>query len=104
MRRRDFIALCLARRSPPLSTRAQQPSGFRRIGILETIPAELNKANVESFRSSATLSVAERGGRTSGKGVRDAAINRGPGYPANLLWHERLYQTNRSMSVQSGLS
>ena len=34
----------------PLSARAQQPPGLRRIGILETIPAELNKANLDSFR------------------------------------------------------
>jgi putative ABC transport system substrate-binding protein len=49
MRRREFIAGATALAAWPVAARAQQRKTFR-IGIVETISAELNAANLAGFR------------------------------------------------------
>jgi putative tryptophan/tyrosine transport system substrate-binding protein len=49
MRRREFITLIGAAAAWPLAARAQQPKVWR-IGMMETISAELNAANLGAFR------------------------------------------------------
>src|SRR5689334_3926978 len=51
MRRREFISIFgSAVAAWPLATRAQSVNRIRRIGILETISAELNTTNFNAFR------------------------------------------------------
>jgi putative tryptophan/tyrosine transport system substrate-binding protein len=51
MRRRDFITLVGGTAAVwPLAVRAQQQPKVWRIGMLETISAELNAANLGAFR------------------------------------------------------
>ena len=45
MKRREFIGLIGAAAMSPIAARAQQPARVYRVGILETIPADRNKAN-----------------------------------------------------------
>src|ERR1700745_3523913 len=50
MRRRDFIKVIAgAAAAWPLAARAQQPAGIYRIGVLETLPPDRNKANFGSL-------------------------------------------------------
>jgi putative ABC transport system substrate-binding protein len=50
MRRREVIAGIAGAAAWPLAARAQQPGRIFRIGMLETISAELNEANLAAFR------------------------------------------------------
>jgi putative ABC transport system substrate-binding protein len=51
VKRREFITvLGGAAAAWPLAARAQQPERMRRIGVLETISAELNATNFEALR------------------------------------------------------
>jgi putative ABC transport system substrate-binding protein len=45
VRRREFIAGLAGAAALPLTVRAQQPAGIYRIGVLETLPPDSNKAN-----------------------------------------------------------
>jgi putative ABC transport system substrate-binding protein len=50
MRRRDFLGLAAgATATWPLATRAQQSERLRRIGILETVPADRDRANLSAL-------------------------------------------------------
>jgi putative ABC transport system substrate-binding protein len=51
MRRRDFMVLLGAAAAWPLGTSAQQPAKIYKIGILESIPADQNVANLEALRN-----------------------------------------------------
>ena len=50
MRRREFIAGLSGVAAWPVVARGQQPKRRWRIGMLETIPPELNKPNLDAFR------------------------------------------------------
>src|SRR6476660_9416106 len=49
MKRREFIGLIGAAAMSPIAARAQQPARVYRVGILETIPADRNKANFDAL-------------------------------------------------------
>jgi putative ABC transport system substrate-binding protein len=50
MRRRDFITVFGAALAWPAAARAQQSGKVWRIGVLETVSADMNAANFDSFR------------------------------------------------------
>jgi putative ABC transport system substrate-binding protein len=50
--RRDFVMLLGGTSVWPLTARAQKSGQFRRIGMLETVPLELNGPNFDAFRGS----------------------------------------------------
>lgn len=49
MRRREFITALGSAAAWPLVARAQQPTRIYRIGILETLPPDRNKANFNAL-------------------------------------------------------
>jgi putative tryptophan/tyrosine transport system substrate-binding protein len=51
MRRREFITLLVSAAAWPFGVRAQQAEKTWRIGVLETIPPELNAANFNALRN-----------------------------------------------------
>jgi ABC-type uncharacterized transport system substrate-binding protein len=86
IRRRDFISLVGSTVAWPLAARAQQPAGIHRIGVLETLPPDRNKANF-----SALLRGLHKHGYTEGQNLQieyrsaDGHDDRFPALVADLI-------------------
>jgi putative tryptophan/tyrosine transport system substrate-binding protein len=61
MKRREFITLLGGVTAWPLVVRAQQPAKVWRVGVLETISAELNATNFEALRKGMRILATSKG-------------------------------------------
>jgi putative tryptophan/tyrosine transport system substrate-binding protein len=74
IRRREFIATLGGAAAWPIAARGQQQTKVWRIGMLETISAELNAANLDAFRQGLRqLGYVEGASTSSGAAVADSA-------------------------------